>query len=85
MKPQVFYPLADRYPGPKTQRHAVKAGEFRPPRKGEWYLSGAIVEAYLAPNDLSTPHVIARIVETETVTVIRDKAFKQEYEVKKDE
>ena len=34
-------------------------GEFRPPRKGEYYLSGAIIIAYLAPNDLSTPYWIA--------------------------
>lgn len=35
-------------------------GEFRPPRKGEFYLSGAIVHAYMAPNDLSTSYWIAR-------------------------
>lgn len=40
-------------------------GEFRPPLKGEWYLSGAIVEAYLAPNDLSTEYWIAVPVEVE--------------------
>lgn len=41
-------------------RQKFKAtGEFRPPRKGEWYLSGAIVAAYQAPNDLSTPYWIA--------------------------
>ena len=32
---------------------------FRPPNKGEWYLSGAIVEAYRAPSDLSVSfHVV---------------------------
>lgn len=36
-------------------------GEFRPPRQGEHYLSGAIVCAYRAPNDLSTPYWIAEI------------------------
>lgn len=29
---------------------------FRPPKKGEYYLSGAIVAAYRAPNDLSSPY-----------------------------
>lgn len=43
------------------------AGEFRPPRSGEWYLSGAIVEAYRAPNDLSTPFHIATLVRGELV------------------
>lgn len=40
----------------------VATGEFRAPRKGEWYLSGAIIEAYRAPNDLSTLYWIARTV-----------------------
>ena len=34
--------------------------EFRPPKKGEFYLSGAIVTAYRAPNDLSTAFRIVR-------------------------
>lgn len=40
---------------------AIWTGERRPPRKGEWYLSGAIIEAYMAPNDLSSPHAIATL------------------------
>ena len=35
-------------------------GEFRPPNKGEWFLSGAIIEAYHAHNDLSLSYWIAR-------------------------
>lgn len=38
----------------------VGTGQRRPPRKGEYYLSGAIVIAYRAPNDLETPFEIAR-------------------------
>ena len=34
-------------------------GEFRPPKKAEFYLSGAVVHAYRAPNDLSTAYWIA--------------------------
>jgi hypothetical protein len=49
--------------------HAVATGERRPPKRGEWYLSGAIVEAYRAPNDLSMTFPIARLVKTKTVTV----------------
>ena len=56
----------ERYKG--TFR-AVSTGEKRPPRKGEWYLSGAIVTAYRAPNDLSTTFHIARLVRVETKTV----------------
>jgi hypothetical protein len=48
---------------------AIFTGEKRPPKAGEWYLSGAIVEAYRAPNDLSTPYHIARLVKVELVKV----------------
>ena len=47
---------------------AIYSGEKRPPRKGEWYLSGAIPEAYRAPNDLDTPYHIARLVKVRTET-----------------
>lgn len=39
----------------------VWTGDHRPPLKGEWYLSGSVIEAYRAPNDLSTPYPIARL------------------------
>lgn len=57
--------------GLERRLRAVKTGEFRPPRRGEWFLSGAIVEAYHAANDLTTPYHIARLVEVETVTTER--------------
>ena len=41
---------------------AMATGEKRSPRKGEWYLSGAIIEAYRAPTDLSSEFYIARLV-----------------------
>jgi hypothetical protein len=52
------------YPGgqgghPRTRGSYRATGEFRPPLRGEFFLSGAIVEAYRAPNDLSTPYWIA--------------------------
>jgi len=50
---------------------AVYTGEKRTPRKGEWYLSGSIVEAYRAPNDLGTVFHIARLVKVEEVTIVR--------------
>ena len=46
---------------------AVYTGEKRPPKQGEWYLSGAIVEAYRAPNDLSTPYHIAKLVKIQPI------------------
>ena len=70
------YPLCDRilgWPINKSQQQlrAVATGERRPPKKGEWYLSGAVVEAYHVPNDLATPFSIARIVQVETIQITR--------------
>jgi hypothetical protein len=45
----------------------VRTGEFRPPKKGEWYLSGAIPRAYKALNDLTSPyHIMRPATEEET-------------------
>jgi hypothetical protein len=56
---------------------AVATSEFRAPRRGEWYLSGAVVCAYKAPNDIPTPFRIAKLVRvarsvstTTTTTVL---------------
>jgi hypothetical protein len=40
----------------------------RPPKKGEWYFSGAEIHAYRAPNDLLTPYHIAQFASVETQT-----------------
>lgn len=42
---------------------AVKTGEYRNPRKGELYLSGAIPEVYLALNNLGSPFHIMQLVK----------------------
>lgn len=53
------------YPGERSLRVGGKyqrfkaTGQFRPPKKGEYYLSGAEIFAYRAPNDLSQPYWIA--------------------------
>ena len=31
---------------------------YRAPKKGEWYLSGAVCTAYYAPNDLTTKFLV---------------------------
>jgi len=41
---------------------AVMADSFRPPKAGEWYLSGCIPAAYRAPNDLTDSYHIMRLV-----------------------
>ena len=47
---------------------AVLTGSVRPPRKGEWYLSGARPMAYRAPNDLSSRYGILRLVKIKRTT-----------------
>lgn len=54
--PKGLYP-SEFYGRAKFRYRAT--GEFRPPKKGEFYLSGAIITAYRAPNDLSSPFWIA--------------------------
>ena len=75
-----FYPLADNLSAAERVRFGIKgvwnsreikavnAFEYRCPRKGEWYLSGAIPEAYRAPNDLSQAFDIVKLVRTKTIT-----------------
>lgn len=77
-KERTTYPLKDYYIGYPLQHklRAVSTNEFRPPRKGEWYISGAIPEAYRAPNDLSTPYMIAHIVMVEKTIVETIKEIK---------
>lgn len=65
-----YFPLADE-PNPaelgalkvenRVGVRAVATGEKRPPRKGEWFLSGSFIEAYRAENDLTTAYDIARL------------------------
>jgi len=42
---------------------AFKTDQFRYPKKGEYFLSGAVPMAYKAPNDLTTRYRIMRIEE----------------------
>jgi hypothetical protein len=46
------------YPGP-FGRFYKWTGEKRPPRKGEFYLSGSIISAYQSLGDMSYPYHIA--------------------------
>ena len=47
---------------PDRRVMAKRTGEFRAPKQGEWFLSGAIPEAYRAPNDLSGGYDILELV-----------------------
>lgn len=77
------FPLADGEKPPATMRDAKArmTGEYRAPKKGEWFLSGATPEAYQAPTDmpgqeyqilrLVSGHEVAQWVE-DTHRVTRD-------------
>jgi protocatechuate 3,4-dioxygenase beta subunit len=74
-----YYPLAGPYSYDKVmgllgnkKKRGKLTGEFRSPKKGEWYLSGAIPECYQAPHDLTNPFHIVKIVEMETITIERE-------------
>jgi hypothetical protein len=56
---------------PVKNVHAITTGEFREPKKGEWYLSGAIPAAYRAPNGLTCRFYICELVRTVTRTTTR--------------
>ena len=63
-----YYPLKDFHPLWRTHRLMAKwSGEKRPPKKGQWYLSGAVIEAYQAKRDLDAPYPIAEIYSTREV------------------
>jgi hypothetical protein len=67
------YPIADEYRtcvNPGMGVRAMWTGEKRKPRKGEWYLTGAIITAYLSPADLDYPAYIAKLVRTKQETII---------------
>jgi hypothetical protein len=73
MKKGKLFPVAPEgsigvsYKYPPNRFRVEATGEFRPPKRGEWYISGAIPEAYLAPNDLTVSYHIGVLVSGEVV------------------
>lgn len=58
--------------GTFAERWFYKRVGYRAPKKGEFYLSGAIVQAWQAPNDLPETcqyHVVEKTYRAERVTV----------------
>ena len=58
MLPKVVNFIPCGHSGLSPQRYFYRKVGFRRPKKGEWFLSGAIVEAYQAPNDLAPEYQI---------------------------
>jgi hypothetical protein len=53
---------------------AVYTGEKRCPKKGEWFLSGAIIKAYKAFNDMNTECPIAILVTVDRNVIYKIKS-----------
>ena len=51
---------------------AVLAGEKRPPRRGEWFVSRVSLKADLATSDLVVAEDVARLVLVQAGTVITE-------------
>ena len=55
--------------GPTRRLMGRKTGEFRPPKRGEWFLSGAIPEGYRAFADMDGSYYLLKLVAVKvTVT-----------------
>lgn len=63
LKKPKYFPFDTSMLFHSPRRVAVKTGDYRPPKKGEWFLSGAKPMAYNAPNDLSQSYHIMEIIE----------------------
>lgn len=68
--PTGFFSLIGAHPSGiwRDKLRARATGEFRKPKKGEWLLSGSIVEAYQALDDMHSEYWIAEIVQVRLVT-----------------
>lgn len=74
-KYKVYFPLVDRVPGADygvlslmgIQYRAKLLGEYREPKAGEWYISGAIPEAYRAKGDYKSKYQIAVLIKVRKV------------------
>jgi hypothetical protein len=73
-----LFPLVDIPTGEEFKRIGARVrsevrgkmtGEFRNPTKGEWFLSGAIPEAYKANANMRCPYYILRLVRVANVTL----------------
>lgn len=61
MRPKIGFKPVPLLGGDQRKQPKAKwdGGPMRCPKKGEYYLSGAIVEAYKAKNDMTTLYFIA--------------------------
>lgn len=69
-----YYPVRDHIPGVYGQRHldymGKITGEFREPKAGEWYLSGAIPECYRMSHDSGMKFHIIKLCQIKRIETI---------------
>lgn len=75
MKKGDLFPIASPYSviGHLKDHRVQYTGEKRYPQKGEWYISGAIPEGYLAPSNLTLgpPMHIGKLVKVKVITITK--------------
>ena len=72
---KVLYPLAfslsDHNGANPNFKLAQWTGTIRPPKKGEYFLSGPVIAAYRALHDMADAYPIARLVEVQPATTMK--------------
>ena len=63
-------PRSVNFEGMPAGRYFYRKLGFRPPKKGEHYLSGSVVRAWLAPNDFSTAYQV--VIPTQPAFLVED-------------
>ena len=55
---------------PRNTHRIQYTGEYRKPKKGEWYISGAPPEGYYSPANLDYPIHIGKLVRVKIQTIV---------------
>jgi hypothetical protein len=79
--PKGSYPSEYMFSGQGKDVRYIATGEFRNPRKGDWFLSGAIVQAYKAFADMTSPYWIAERDEESTAFRVGEQVTKDKFTV----
>jgi hypothetical protein len=65
-----YYRMGEAFSPPNLMGKLT--GEYRPPKAGEYYLSGAIPEVWKAGADLRSSYYVAKLVKVRRVTRIEE-------------
>lgn len=67
-----LFPASNPYStlAPRGTYRIQYTGEYRKPKKGEWYISGAPPEGYYSPANLDYPIHIGKLVRVKIQTIV---------------